>query len=479
MIEHALLLMTAQGLMGAFDTIYHHELTERLTWRCSAAPELRIHAIRSLIYAFLFAGLGLFEFHGLWAWGVALAFIGEIGLTLQDFVTEDRTRDLPASERVTHTLLAINGGAFLALLLPGLVAWAAQPTSIKTAHHGVLGWILALFGLGLVVWAWRDASRSRALMRTPVTATQTFPRLAAHSSVLVTGGTGFIGSRLCAVLAEAGHDVTVLTRTLRRARGLHPRVRVVDDFEDIESDRYFDAIVNLAGAPIATRPWTAARKRLLIQSRVGMTEKLAVLIARLDRRPRVLINGSAVGYYGIDEGRTFVEGDEGTDCFSRELCLAWEHAAVEIEKLGVRVCRLRIGLVLAASGGVLGQLLLPFEFGLGGPIGNGRHWTSWIHRDDVVGLILHGIAHEETAGAMNATAPQPVTNRAFTSALGLALHRPTWFPLPAPILRLALGEMAKELLLSGQRVLPLRAEQTGYRFLYPDLTAALREIIVS
>jgi uncharacterized protein (TIGR01777 family) len=408
---------------------------------------------------------------------VVIAFIIEIALTLWDFVTEDRTRDLPATERVTHTLLAINGGAFLALMVPGLAIWGAQPTAIVRVANGWIGWALALCGLGLVVWAWRDWTRHKALSRSAAMAEDRFPPLPPHSAILVTGGTGFIGSRLCAVLVEAGHDVTVLTRAQRHARGLDPRVRVIDSLDGIDSDRAFDAIVNLAGASIASRPWTARRKRLLIASRVEMTRKLAALVARLERRPRVLVNGSAIGIYGVDEERIFTESDDGADCFSRALCRAWENAALEFERLGVRVCRLRIGLVLAASGGVLGQLLLPFEFGLGGPIGNGRQWMSWIHRDDVVGLILHAIGHDNVAGALNATAPEPVTNRDFVRALGRALHRPAFLPLPALPLRIAMGDMAQELLLSGQRVLPARALETGYRFRFPALAGALQEIV--
>jgi uncharacterized protein (TIGR01777 family) len=200
------------------------------------------------------------------------------------------------------------------------------------------------------------------------------------------------------------------------------------------------------------------------------------LIQRSRKKPAVLVSGSAVGFYGSDEEARFTEGSAGKPAFTHALCEAWEAEAQAAERFGVRVCRLRTGIVLGAEGGVLGQMLLPFELGFGGRLGSGRQWMSWIHLDDLVGLIIHAIAVDTVAGALNGTAPEPVRNADFAHALGRALHRPALLPLPAFALRLALGQLADELMLGGQRVLPEKAIETGYQFLYPTLDEALGEI---
>ncbi len=189
------------------------------------------------------------------------------------------------------------------------------------------------------------------------------------------------------------------------------------------------------------------------------------------------MSASAVGIYGTDPESAFTEESEGRPCFGREVCEQWESAAREAERHGVRVVTLRIGVVLGAGGGMLSRLLLPFECGLGGPMGSGRQWISWIHLDDIVGLILHAIAIETVRGPMNGTAPEPVRNADFSQALAHALRRPALLRVPAFVLRLAFGEMAEDLMLAGQRVLPKQAEEPGYQFLYPTLPEALREIV--
>lgn len=478
-MDRVLMLMAVQGAMGAFDTLYHHELTEHLTWRPDAAREIAIHGVRNLLYATLFFALAWVEWHGAWAVLLAAIMTAELVLTLIDFVVEDRTRDLPPSERVTHTLLAINYGAVLAAFAPELFHWARLPLSVMPGGHGPLSWIATAFGAGVLLWGLRDLARARSLdasehaLPAPALAAMLQGRL----SILVTGGTGFIGSRLCAILAEAGHRVTVLTRDPRRGRPFRGRVTLIDNLATLGRDTPFDAVINLAGEPIAAGPWTTPRRRVLIDSRVETTRAVVRFIARAKHKPAVLVSGSAVGFYGVDDEAEFTEGSPGRPAFTHELCAAWEEAALAAQAHGVRVCLLRTGIVLGAEGGALARMLLPFELGLGGRVGSGRQWMSWIHRDDLVGLIIHAIAVETVRGPLNGTAPEPVRNADFAKALGRALHRPALLPVPAFALRLALGRLADEVLLGGQRVVPKKAEETGYQFLYPTLAEALGKIV--
>ena len=307
------------------------------------------------------------------------------------------------------------------------------------------------------------------------------PALAAllppRQSILVTGGTGFIGARLCEILIEEGHQVTVLTRDPRNGRRFRGRVTLIDNLTTLGRDTRFDAIVNLAGEPVVAGRWTAQRRRALIDSRLATTRAVVRFIARSRRKPAVLVSGSAIGFYGCDEESSFTEDSPGRPAFTHELCAAWEEAALAAASQGVRVCLLRTGIVLGAAGGALARMLLPFELGFGGRMGSGRQWMSWIHRDDLVGLIIHAIAVETVRGPLNGTAPEPVRNADFARALGRALHRPALLPLPGFALRWALGQLAEEVLLGGQRVLPRKAAETGYQFLYPTLDEALREIV--
>jgi uncharacterized protein (TIGR01777 family) len=286
--------------------------------------------------------------------------------------------------------------------------------------------------------------------------------------VLVTGGTGFIGTPLCRALRGAGHSVTVVTRDPAHAEG--PAV----GWDGVASAvAWSDAVVNLAGEPIAGHRWSTAQKQRIRESRVQATQDLVDGVAAAPTRPQVLVSASAVGYYGPHGDEPLDEtAGPGTDFLAR-VCQAWEQEAERAEQRGMRVVRLRIGVVLAADGGALAQMLPLFRAFLGGRLGGGRQWMSWIHRDDVTGLIVDALADTRYTGAVNATAPTPVTNRDFTRALGRVLARPTVLPAPAFALRLALGEMA-DMLLTGQRVLPAAAERLGYRFRYRDLEPALR-----
>lgn len=296
---------------------------------------------------------------------------------------------------------------------------------------------------------------------------------------LLTGGTGFIGKALCERLAAGGARLAVLTRSPRAARDRLPAgTRLFANLGELDPAEPFDAVINLAGEPIADARWTPARKRRLEQSRIALTEELLAWIARANTRPPLLLSASAVGFYGDQGERVLDEQSAPQVEYQHTLCRRWEEAALGAESLGLRTVRLRIGLVVGAHGGFLARMLLPFRLGLGGPIGNGRQWMSWIHRDDVIGLIEWLLARDDASGVYNATAPEPVDSRGFARTLGKVLHRPALLPLPAPVLRLALGEMSC-LLLGGQRVLPARALAEGYRFRYPSLEAALREATTS
>lgn len=296
--------------------------------------------------------------------------------------------------------------------------------------------------------------------------------------VLITGGTGFIGQALCRHFLAAGHHLTVLSRQpperVRRLCG--DGVTRLSSLDELTPQTQFDAVVNLAGESIAGARWTQARKQLLWDSRVTLTKRLADWIAAAVIKPQVLISGSAVGYYGNRDDTRLTEAAAPGDDFSHRLCAAWEQAAQRTGEAGVRVCLLRTGLVIGPNGGFLQRMLPPFRLGLGGPIGNGRQWMSWIHRDDHVALTAYLLEHAELAGVFNATAPNPVTNAEFSRCLSQRLQRPALLPVPAPLLRLVFGEMA-ELLLGGQCVVPERLVQAGFQFRYADLEPALAEAL--
>ena len=287
---------------------------------------------------------------------------------------------------------------------------------------------------------------------------------------LVTGGTGFIGRRLVEALGAA--SVTVLTRDAARAAFGGP-VRVVPDLAAIAPDERFDVVVHLAGEPVAGGPWTPARRTRILGSRPRVAERLVALVERLEVKPRVWINASAVGWYGLRGDEPLDEAAQARDCFSHRVCAAAESAATAAEACGLRVVQLRIGLVLAREGGLLAQLLVPFRLGLGGRFGAGTHWMSWIERDDLVRLIVHVAADDTLRGPVNATAPNPVTNADFARALGRVLGRPTFLRVPRAPVEALLGDLARELFFGGQRVLPARALESGFEFRYGELREAL------
>lgn len=294
--------------------------------------------------------------------------------------------------------------------------------------------------------------------------------------ILVTGGTGLIGGHLVPRLQALGHQVIVLTRDPDKARKqLNSRVTLWNTLEDKQNLDGIDAVINLAGEPIADKRWSAAQKERLCQSRWRITQKLAELINTSETPPSVLISGSATGYYG-DLGEVVVTEEEPPhNEFTHKLCARWEQIACEAQSEKTRVCLIRTGVVLAPKGGILGKMIPPFRLGLGGPIGNGRQYLAWIHIDDMVNAILW-LLDNDLRGPFNMVSPYPVRNEQFAHALGHALQRPAILRVPATVIRLLMGE-SSVLVLGGQRALPKRLEAAGFAFRWYDLEEALADVV--
>ncbi len=300
--------------------------------------------------------------------------------------------------------------------------------------------------------------------------------------VAVTGATGFIGRQLLEHLARRGDSVNILSRNPDKARGLPGVTQAfrwagesspmpVEAFDDV------DAVIHLAGEPIAG-VFTAAHKRRVYDSRVQGTARLVEALARTRKMPRRLVSSSAIGYYGNRGSETLTEHAAPGQGFLSDVCVAWEQAAVQAERLDVEVARVRTGIVFGPGGGALKPMLIPFRLGLGGPFGKGDDWWSWVHLDDLCRLYLHiadGNGGRHTV--FNGTAPNPVTNRDLTKAIGRTLHRPTVLPVPKIAVRLAMGEAADALVLQSARVLPEAALETGFRFSWEKVDDALRDVL--
>ncbi|MHA6264084.1 TIGR01777 family oxidoreductase [Arenibacterium sp. CAU 1754] len=472
-------LISVQIFMGAFDTLVHHEGTERLAWRPSQKQELRLHGVRNLFYALIFLSFGWFEPNGVFTMVLAAILTLEVLITLWDFVEEDMTRKLPGTERINHTLLALNYGAILALTAPYLWDWAFLPSAVIPVSYGWWSVMATLSALAVALFGARDllaAARSDRLDRGDPAGL--VAGMKPRQRVLITGGTGFIGSRLVQALVGAGHDVTVLTRNTAKAADVlrHP-VRIIPNLNTIPDTARFDVIVNLAGEGVASGLWTARKRRRIIGSRVDMTRALVALIGRLEHKPDCLINGSAVGWYGLhpDDGE-LDETARPNPAFVHEVCAAWEQATAPVADMGVRLVVLRIGLVLGVDGGMLAKLLTPFEFGGGGVMGDGQQWMPWIEQDDLIRVIAFAIATPDLRGPVNAVAPTPVRNAQFTADLAAALHRPAILRFPSWLLSAGLGDMGRETMLGGQRVVPKVLSERGFTFRHPDLAPTLRRI---
>lgn len=461
-------LLTAQILMGALDTVWHHELTEKLGARPTQKTELKWHAIRSALYGVLFVVFALLSLSGGWLLLPAGLFVIELVATLSDFVEEDRSRILPATERILHTILAINAGAMVVAFVDQHQAAWLLPNAIDVHAPDAFGLFL-LATTVLVGWsAWRDAT---AAFQPSVDELPLLPQR--HLRVLVTGGSGFIGSALIRRLLLAHHDVTVMTRDPQRTSLMFGgAVTALDDPAALRS-RTFDVVVNLAGAPVVGLPWTRARRRVLWDSRVAYTRKLVAELARHERVDApVFIQASAMGYYGQRAQRSDETAPAGTD-FAGQLCAAWENAAEIVRDTGWRLVVLRLGLVLGSDGGILRPLRESARFGLASVIGHGNQPFPWIHLDDVLAAIEKVIIDRQAAGPYNLCAPEAVDQKQFTRALAQSLHRPAFLHVPAFVMNL-LGDMA-DMLLHSPPAGCSRLIESGYHFRRGQLASALRD----
>ncbi len=299
--------------------------------------------------------------------------------------------------------------------------------------------------------------------------------------IVITGGSGLIGSGVAREMGSAGHEVVVLTRDPARVKGLPPGTRAVQWDGKTPGDwaRLLDestVVVHLAGDPIAVGRWTDEKKRRIRQSRVESGRAVLEAIRQAKSKPRALLQGSAVGYYGDSGDEVVTETHPPGDDFLARVCVEWEGSTAEVAALGVRRPVLRTGIVLSNEGGALPRMALPFRMLAGGPLGNGRQWFPWIHEADEVGAIRFLIEHADADGPFNLTAPEPLTNRDLSRAMGEVLHRPSFAPAPGFALRFLLGEMA-DALLHGQRAVPRRLLDLGYVFRYPEALGALRGLL--
>ncbi len=472
-------LLVVQGIMGAFDNLWHHELTEALHSRVSAWKELALHAARAAIYGIIFLAVGWSQWHGVLAVLLALLVAVEVVITLWDFLEEDLTRKLPPLERLLHTLLALNYGAVLACLVPVLWHWYQHDTALQPAYHGWLSWIMTIYAIGILAWSIRDAIASLVLYRQRIPEWRRKPirkpQSASGRTLLITGATGFLGKALCRRALERGDRVLVLVRDPARAAYLFgDRAEVFQDLRLVPADAPIDAIINLAGAPVLGRPWTKTRREMLMASRLGVTSQVVDLIRRMERLPKVLVSASATGYYG-DQGDHPLNEDSlpQSGRFMSDLCLHWEAKARVAETMGVRVCLMRMGIVLGPHEGALAPLALSIRLGLGAVLGSGAQWMPWIHVEDVAAAFDRALSDEGMSGPFNLVAPHQVRQGALIRAIVDQLHRPVFLRIPRRALNRIMGEMS-DILLSSARVSPDRLEACGFGFRYRQLSSALK-----
>lgn len=475
-----LVLLFTQALLGAFDNLWHHEWEARLPQRRSARFELRLHAAREAIYAVLFFGLAWWEWHGAATLLLAGLLVAEVGITLADFLEEDRSRQLPPFERTLHTVLTIGYGLFLAALAPVLWAWWAEPSGWAPTSYGLLSWMFTAAAVGVGAWAVRNAWAVHQLGRVDTNDAALHrgsPLMRGRAATLVTGATGFVGEALVRNLLLDGERVVVWSRDRRQAQAqFGPAVWVVEDLDDLPPETRLKAIVHLAGARVLGRPWTTRQRGTLMSSRTGTAQALLALMRRLEQVPEVLVAASAVGYYGATPGPHLQPLDEqasaGSGQFQSDLCVAAEHEAMRAAALGVRVVRMRFGVVLGRRGGAYPPQALASRCGFGAMLGDGSQSAPWVHLDDAVGLVQWALRHPRVRGAVNATAPHVPTQAEWTAALAASFGRKVRLQVPRWPLRVAMGEMSG-LLLDGQSPVPAMAMAMGYRFKFPELQTAL------
>jgi hypothetical protein len=298
--------------------------------------------------------------------------------------------------------------------------------------------------------------------------------------VAITGATGFVGSRLVERLSAEGHQILVLTRNLAAAQKVFPNLEIVAYTPTAsgawqEAIALCDGVVNLAGEPIAEKRWTPQQKQEILNSRKLGTQKIVEAIAKANPKPKVLVNASAIGYYGTSETASFDETSPPGKDFLAEVCQAWEAEAQKVTQAGVRLVILRLGIVLG-QGGAIAKMIAPFKVFAGGPLGTGRQWFSWIYLDDLVNLIIQALTKPEMEGVFNATAPNPVRMSELAQTMGEIMQRPSWLPVPSFALETLLGEGAM-VVLEGQQVLPQRTQASGFNYQYSTVKQALKEIV--
>ncbi|MEZ5691372.1 MAG: TIGR01777 family oxidoreductase [Rickettsiales bacterium] len=474
-------IMLVQVILGAFDNFYHHELTEKLPSKPSARHELTFHFIREMIYAVIFFGLAWWQWHGAWAIVLGALLITELVVTLCDFVIEDKTRLLPPFERVLHTILAISIGIFLAVFYPVLSGWYGNDTMMVSVNYGIWSWMFTAFAVGVLVWGIRNAIAVMKLHILKVPEWQRKPFKKGKNdnpkTYLITGATGFIGTALVRKFIEEGNDVIALSRDKEKVTyKFGPHVTAIDDLVSIKNSDKIDVVINLAGEALAGGLWTKARKQKFFDSRLNTTKNLVELIGRLKQKPELLLNGSAIGYYGNRGNETMTEESDSKTDFMASLCQQWEEETAQAEEYGLRVVRLRIGLVLDGNGGILTPMLLSTKFYGGMVMGSGQQYMSWIDLYDIIRLMQFIVSKPKITGAVNATAPNPATQKSFMKTLGKAVNRPVFMWASGFIFRFLLKDMA-DLFLNGQKVIPQKAGAAGFEFLYPELHQSFERII--
>ncbi len=477
-------LLSVQGFLGFLDIVVHHELTQRLAWHAGADTELRLHGVRNLLYVVLYLALAWLEPTGLWTTLIGAILGLEVVFTFWDWVEEDRSRRLPATERALHGVLTINYGIILAMLAPVLWQWHAAPTALTTTSYGIWSWLVTLYAVVAGLLGVKDLLAARRLERVSMQqdpCASLADELDAPMSFLITGGTGLIGSRLINVLLGAGHRVTVLTRRPETAAALGTPITVVTSLAQLPNDSTIDAIIHLAGASLANPFWTSNRRRLIIDSRIDIADALGEFIGRVHHKPRVWINASAIGWYKKQRaGQPLVQITELSGHgrgFTYTSCEEVEAAARRIAGERMRLVNLRIGLVLSQEGGFLGSLLPSFDLMCGAILGDGRNWLSWVHCDDLVRVILFCVARESMTGPVNASSLHPCRFSDIANAIANVLRRPRLLRIPAWLLRLLLRDYANELLLASLYVVPDRLLTEGFEFLYPDVPSAVEACV--
>ena len=300
-------------------------------------------------------------------------------------------------------------------------------------------------------------------------------------NILIAGGTGYIGRKLAKQLLESGNEITILTRNKENASEIFSKKIKIISWIDIKSNplkisfNHYDSIINLSGESIAARKWDLITKERIISSRIKSTKRIITALENKVLSTSSLINSSAIGYYGAHSDKEITESELAGNDFLADVCKQWEEEAMKAEKLGVRVVRIRTGVVFGEVG-ALQKMIIPYTFFLGGPIGNGKQWLSWIHISDLVNVYIYAINNINLSGAINATAPNPVNINYFSKALGKVMHRPSFFRVPAFIIRFIFGELA-DTLLKGQKVIPEKLQESSFRFSFPALSDALEDIL--